>query len=344
MTTANQRGGYIKKLSVSRDGDSKSVTTFRDQFLKKTQNYVLQIPRFVTNVTPPLNLISEVMFELLPRGNVGVLPANVGANLIIKNAFTAKPYRSWSELARQLQAFFKAADVEIGDENMIQFELLDDGCFRLKLTEDFCDIFYIKVGPETQKKTGFPEYMFQVQGIDDSVLVDVERHFNHTDGLEYLLDGEPLVFAEYQAVVDDAGKFESRFPLDSFDTRISLDVTVTFPISSKISGFNGVEQREYILARFPLTDYKTTWSEVTIEDDNKVHQGNTVSEKISIGLADLTRKNSEMISVFMLPGEIYHANFQLEIRYFSEGKIISVPANMENGFWHLEILFSKKKT
>lgn len=202
MTTANQRGGYLKRLSISRDGESTSLTTFAELFLKKTDNYVLQIPRFVTSIMPPINLITEIMFEILPRGNVGVLPENAGANLLEgSHQFAAQPYRCWSELARQLQLFFDNADHVLGDNNEIKFLLLDDGCFRLKLSPDFFDIFYIKVGAETQKKTGFPEYMFQVRGTEDGEL----KYFDHTDGQEYLFDeyvnagGDTvLAFAVYQ--------------------------------------------------------------------------------------------------------------------------------------------------
>lgn len=104
-----------------------------------------------------------------------------------------------------------------------------------------------------------------------------------------------------------------------------------------------MEKREFLLCRFPLTDYKELSSQIEILNGN-ITAKNIIREKLSIGLADLTKTNPEMISVFMLPGEIYHANFQLNIRYFSQGKIVSVPADMENGFWNLELLFSKKKT
>ena len=97
MTTANQQGGYLKRLSVSRDGESTSITTFRERFLQKCENYVLQVPRFITSVTPNMNLISEVMFELKMRGNVGVLPENAPGNIVNQPEFTPTPYKSWSE-------------------------------------------------------------------------------------------------------------------------------------------------------------------------------------------------------------------------------------------------------
>ena len=337
MTTANQKGGYLKRLSVSRDGESTSITTFRERFLKKTENYVLQIPRFITSATPKLNLISEAMFSIYVRANVAyLLPAAP------VYTFTPTNYRSWSELGRQMQLFFKGVSEDELDEHFIEFSVLDDGCFRLNLSVNFCKLYYIKVGPETQKKTGFPEYMFQVRGTEGTVT----RHFDHTDGLKYLIETDPLGiprFAAYQDDVTEPIKFDSRFPLDSFDTRISLDVIVTFPMSSRISVFNGKEGREFMLARFPLTDYKQLHSRIDVPT-GVLSAATTIKEVIQTGLQDLTLTNPEMISVFMLPGTIYHANFQLNTRYYSEGKIVSVPTDMENGFWNIELLFSKKKT
>ena len=334
MTTANQKGGYLKRLSVSRDGESTSITTFRERFLKKTENYVLQIPRFITSATPKLNLISEAMFSIYPRANVANPPA---ANALY--TFTPTNYRSWSELGRQMQQFFVM--ITLVEDDKIEFSVLDDGCFRLDLSTNFCDRYYIRVGPETQKKTGFPEFIFQVNGTEGAVT----RHFDHTDGIQYLFEEDLLGvqrFAAFQEDVTEPIKFESRYPLDSFDT-ISQDVIVTFPLSSKISVFNGKEEREFVLARFPLTDYKKIQSKIEIEDE-EVFPSAVIKEELQIGLADLTGNNPEMISVFMLPGTIYHANFQLNTRYYSEGKIVSVPTDMENGFWNIELLFSKKKT
>ena len=335
MTTANQKGGYLKRLSVSRDGESTSITTFRDRFLKKTENYVLQIPRFITSATPKLNLISEAMFSIYERANVANPPPAAPVY-----TFTPTNYRSWSELGRQMQIFFVMISHAEGDGDYIEFSVLDDGCFRFDLSVDFCNKYHIKVGSETQKKTGFPEYMFQVHGTDG----DKTQHFDHTDGLKYLFEGGfAIVFAAYQDAVTESVEFDSRFPLDSFDTRISLDVVVTFPMSSKISVFNGKEGREFVLARFPLTDYKQLHSRIDVPT-GELSAATTIKEVIQTGLADLTLTNPEMISVFMLPGTIYHANFQLNTRYYSEGKIVSVPTDMENGFWNIELLFSKKKT
>ena len=115
MTTANQKGGYLKRLSVSRDGESTSITTFRDRFLKKTENYVLQIPRFITSATPKLNLISEAMFSIYERANVAyLLPAAP------VYTFTPTNYRSWSELGRQMQLFFVMISSEEFDEDYIE--------------------------------------------------------------------------------------------------------------------------------------------------------------------------------------------------------------------------------
>ena len=39
MTTANQKGGFLKTLTITRDGSSESNTMLKNNFLKKTENY-----------------------------------------------------------------------------------------------------------------------------------------------------------------------------------------------------------------------------------------------------------------------------------------------------------------
>ena len=110
MTTANKRGGFVKSLEISRDGSNRSNTMLKNTFLKKGSNYVCQLTKFITNLTPKLNLDSEIMFEILPRG-----PAGASADTTTFAAhwrdewrqFTPTPYFSVCDLAMQLEKFFK---------------------------------------------------------------------------------------------------------------------------------------------------------------------------------------------------------------------------------------------
>ena len=108
-TRANIKGGFLKTLSVSRTANSESVCTLSDDFIKKTENYVCQIPRFIMNNASKLSLIDEVMFEIRQRGD-----ADEDATLVqfpvnwapADYQFRPKQYRTWIELARQLERFF----------------------------------------------------------------------------------------------------------------------------------------------------------------------------------------------------------------------------------------------
>ena len=64
MTTVNQKGGFTKRISILRNHDDESTTMLKTVFLKKTQNYVLQLTDFFTNLATPINLDSGVLFAI----------------------------------------------------------------------------------------------------------------------------------------------------------------------------------------------------------------------------------------------------------------------------------------
>jgi hypothetical protein len=104
---------------------------------------------------------------------------------------------------------------------------------------------------------------------------------------------------------------------------------------------NGKEEHEYILARFILNDYKT-FKTNTISDDNGIRGTRSITENMVIGLEDLTRGNPNVESNFLLPGSIRQFRIGLFSRYFEGGKIITKKTDVEDGFWSLKLLFSKK--
>ncbi len=110
-----------------------------------------------------------------------------------------------------------------------------------------------------------------------------------------------------------------------------------------ISSFNNREEREYILARFAIADYEKNTSEVIISE-NRLQNINAIKEVLKIGLVDMTRNNPDYTSIYLLPGKIRHVNIKLMTRYMSEGKVVRVPTDMQDGTWVLKLLFSKKQT
>ena len=75
-----------------------------------------------------------------------------------------------------------------------------------------------------------------------------------------------------------------------------------------------------------------------------LQQRQTTQEIVNLGLEDLCRNNPNAVSNFLLPGEIRQCTFKLETRYINDGVITKQPTDMEQGFWSLKLLFSKKMT
>lgn len=387
-TQANLKGGFLKTLTVSRTASSTSTTTLKDDFLKKTENYVCQIPRFIMNNATKLSLIEERMFEIRMKDNPGVDASIVNFPDEWNRAdfqFTAKPYRTWVELARQMERFFHRfgviaeligfpgyedeerldpgdiypyTNVGVQDEVIsyeellaedihdnaegrhINFTLDDDGRFTLEFDRWFSQHFYVMVGPQTQIKTGFPQYMFVTRRDDAS-------HATHQDGIDELFtDAEHGDFS-FADILDNAvaakRKFTSTHPLENFDDRLSIDCICTFPLSAQISAFDGKEEHEWILARFAIADYEKNTSEVIVSQ-GRLQNVNVMKELLKIGLQDLTNNNPDYTSIFLLPGKIRHVNVKLVTRYLSNGKIVTIPTDMRDGTWEMKLLFSKKKT
>ena len=58
MSFANEKGGYQKTLEVSRENSNRTQTMLQTDFLKKGENYILNITDFVTSTSPPMNLLT----------------------------------------------------------------------------------------------------------------------------------------------------------------------------------------------------------------------------------------------------------------------------------------------
>ena len=182
---ANSRNGVLKTLEISRDNAHNSVTMLNDDFLKKPENYTLNIDKFIMNTSPPLNLIDEVMFTV--ESQSAVMPARLTAAY---RAFTPTTYYTWLELARQINNWATTlqqqydttlpAEFPVGtpaDNKFLGFEMGATGNARFLFKEWFRngnlamlvqdrDVgvpgYYIRVGAETRKVLGLPEYLFFV--------------------------------------------------------------------------------------------------------------------------------------------------------------------------------------
>lgn len=346
MTFANLKGGYITSVEVSRDNFHFSKTMLSEELIKKSDNYVIQIPRFITNTCPDLNVIDEIMFEILPRGDhnenlaqaLNRLPLYLQVDAL--RQFKPTGYKSWSELARLMSKFFKRLTTLSPNPELIVFSLRDNGTFTLTFSSEFSDTFYIKVGPQTQLKTGFPEYIFQI--VEE--VGQVTTVFTHVDGIDNLFTvaNGVVSFSDIQDDVPNPVSFISSYSLNKFDDRLSIDCICTLPIASKISVLNGVERRDFVLCRFPFVDLHEIYSEVT--SDETFTRKQVIEERIDLGLTDFTRGNPDSVGVLMLPGYIQVMNIVLQVRYFTGDGIFTKDMNFSNGFFDFKLLFSKKST
>jgi hypothetical protein len=368
----------MKTIQISRDGSNQSHTMLKTTFLKKTENYVCQMTKFITNITPKLNADNEIMFEILPRGDQNTQVVNAIFPNYWKDEwrqFRPSPYYSVTELAVQIRRFFHrfgflvrkvgTTDIqgeldqnginqtaypfvprnithddgfvntgyeELDDEGrMVNFKLLPDGRFSLQLTAEFSSNFYIRVGNAAQKKTGYPEYLFVTEGAQLRTA---------QDGVEYLFEDGQFT---YDSEVEEPYDYETRFAMNNYDDRLSLDIVMTIPISNQISIVDGREEHEYILARFDLSDYKRFDTLTTLLED-RVSSQITIVEDINVGLEDLARNNPNQSTIFMMPGDIRQISLRLYTRYYQEGRIKRVETNMDQGFWSTKLLFTKKQT
>lgn len=393
MTTANQKGGFLKTLTITRDSSNESITMLKNNFLKKTENYVVQLTKFITNITPLLTTNEEMMFEILPKGLQNEDVDVVSFPAYWKDEwrqFTPKPFYSVMDLAIQIKTFFhkfgflvyklgfnyieededagieesgiegeykqdddgnfpaydfvntndyggnsRGWDVLAGAEQIAIFSLLPDGRFALTFTGSFLSNFYVRVGPQTQKQTGLPQYLFVNEAAGGLLRTGI-------DGYDFLVD-ENGAFVEDHIVTDEYA-YSSSYVMNAFDERLSLDVVATFPLSNVISVVDGKESHEFILARFPLSDYKRFDTNLTTDTQDQVSDQVDVVENVNVGLEDLTRKNPNISTIYMLPGTIQQINLRLYTRYYDSGKIVPVKTDMTSGFWSTKLLFSKKQT
>jgi len=394
MTTANVKGGFSKSIQITRNHDSESNTTLKQEFLKDTEKYVLQVQNFYTSAASKINTHTGVLFAIRKFGPGGG-PTPAYANYYRQSDYEfSGTFHSVSDFVYRLQQFFhrfgflfyklsvpnlvgpnpavlpagqkataplnfyknfqtpdgtqlhgtsnigwsqsQAVRKAAGQsENLCTAGINANNKLEFILSPSFLANFYIEVSAGMQEMLGLAPQIFSFY--DNAV--------TYSDAT-----GQALFQAGTQNFVNDidnriitANEIVriTRFSVDELDSRLSLDIQCTFPNSNKISVFNGKEEHEYILARFIMNDYKT-FKTNTISDDNGIRGTRSITESMVIGLENLTRGNPNVESNFLLPGSFRQFQIGLFSRYFEGGKIITKKTDVEDGFWSLKLLFSKK--
>ena len=354
MSVANVRGGWIKTLEISRDNTNESQTMLKDDFLKQSQNYTLNVDKFIMNTTPPLNLIDEVMFSVEPMA----APANLPARLVGYTEFRPSVYYTWLELTRQITVWCETLEkrfdegIHQDDEEFLEFKLDASGnplfvCKRY--FQDGLEVpgYYIRVGEETQKVLGLSEFLFFVT--DNNVIL------SHLDGDANLHDATQPdgfnVLVQNNVRPVDATKKIVKFPrqMAMFDQRVSIDVYSTFPTKAKISTVDGVEEHQFLLFQVPYVDQHTFKSVTSVNQGDadlgySVARNITIRESLDVGMTDYCKADTETIHQLLLPGAIRQVNIFVRCRYLQGGAFVEKEIDFKNAFWYLKMVFAKKQT
>ena len=92
-----------------------------------------------------------------------------------------------------------------------------------------------------------------------------------------------------------------------------------------------------LLARFPIGDVLEDYTTVSSNEDY------SLTEKINVGISDITRSNPNTQTLNLHQGEIQNVNTDIIVRYLEDKKMKRVPAEFgDTGFFTLGLLFSKR--
>ena len=359
MSIVNQRGVFHKKLFVSRNGHNKSRCVLKHKFLKKTENYALQITDFYINKTPTIfSDEDEVLFEILQHegldGDVGDwLPHFFESNL----EFKAQNCYSVPELIRQMTTFLhrfgflvQSKGYRTTGANLPNFpaELQTLPRAHANFLKQNIQLDVEELPSFVYRDFGYGDFANSASIAKIDITKDniIRVHYSPEFAANFYIRfsekmRKRLGFATRSLVSAQKMIWNAENTIAHLDERISIDIVGTLHASSKISVLNSNEEREYIIGRFPLAqadEFKTK----SYYSDNETTGVTTISSTYPLGMQNLTRFNPSFESNHLLNGNISEINLELRTRYFEEGKFISYDMESEDAFWSLVMLFSKK--
>ena len=354
MSHANEKGGYQKGLEITRENSNRSTTSLSTDFLKKSENYILNITDFVTNTAPPMNTLSGVYFTVRPLGDQGETTAQAEANSVDSDQpleFKPTVYRSWLELGRQMEVFFKKVTdtynelTQLGAvDNYAVFYMSQDGKMFLSLSVELVSNRYIEFAPAVQKILGMSvPYVFKVR---EAINVGAPIFTDQTvvGGAAYSLFAADGTFRHnYRTFESEAGyNFAATRPLVNFEQRESIDVYSTFPLKSKVLAYDGKETHEHILFRLPYAEQHSFVSTSVFEPGQALNRLANISENLDIGLTNMCDKHANTLHQTLLTGKIRNIQLRIAVRYMTPDGIVERDMDFSNGFWYLRLLFVKK--
>ena len=344
-TVANSANSYSKRMEIIQMGSNKSNCVLLSEFLKKAENYTLQIERFVVNIAPQINSVTEPYFEIFARPDENIANLRTVADMAAASA--ALPHRVFSPINPK-----SIIDVAIALKDFcslhIGLDVVIDSNYELGIIMDgaFGASKYLKINPVIARLLQLPQYIYHFLDNDGVTRLGNDR-LTDTPDLFYTtaeLAAAPHNLAPANvaantffrihnaAIIADDEQFQTG-PITKLDTRLSLDVVSTIGTDSKIVVLNQQERRRKLIGRFAIGDNHDVFA-----DNN-----NEITEVINVGLEDLTRGNPDTQTLNLHPGDVYVVNTAIEIRYLEDGEIKIKDANFEqSGFFYLQLLFSKR--
>jgi hypothetical protein len=331
-TVANAKNTFTRRLEILQSGSNESRTTLQSVFLSKTENYSIQVERFVTNTTPVINLIEGPYLEIYnlpPEGHGNYI--NVGAPVA---SFSPDNPKTVLEVMYQLNEFVK-------EQSGLGLNVRFEPGFEIRFTMHyhFQRNYFIKFNNEFASLMHLPEYTFFFRNYADDG-DSVSTYPQTLENLALLFYGAGTTILQRIGIATSTllRSFDSGRSLKSLDTRLSYDIMCTLNTDSKIEVLGGVESRKKLLARFPIGELISRYDILDV-----VSKQNSVSEIVNVGLEDLTRKNPDSQILNLGNGEVLVLNTKIECRYMQDQKIVTTPADfVHNGFFFLQLLFSKR--
>ena len=358
MSLANQRGSYHKKLFISRNGHNESRCVLKHAFLKKTENYALQITDFYLNKIPTVfRDEDEVLFEIKQYMGLGLDPDNWQAHILVSDRqFKAKRCYSVPELIRQATNFLHRFGF-IVQRMGYSFDYIDDGVlgaslnlmnFKERPPPELLANFLAVDYKADEENYGFEAFANDARLVHMDITKDnvVRIHYSHAFSQNFYIRlsekmRQRFNFATRNLQSEERQIFVAGNTIAHLDERVSVDIVGTLHASSKISVLNGKEGREYILGRFPLAqadEFKTK----SYYTEDKLLSDTTIISSYPLGMQNLTRFNPNFESNHLLNGSIEEINIELRVRYLEDGNFVNYPLECEDAFWSLVLLFSKK--
>lgn len=152
-TVANSTNSYTKRLEVLQIGSHQSKCTLLTEFLKKAENYTMQIEKFVVNITPVINTITDPYIEIFARPNVGVAgyrtvtQEEANSDFIANRTFQPDNPKSTLDIIFEIKRF---CDLHAG----LTLKINANQELQLEMSPLFGSTKYLKV--ETVKRSRVP--------------------------------------------------------------------------------------------------------------------------------------------------------------------------------------------